>query len=104
MRGTIKAAELVGDADCLGLVSVSIYDTNLVHFFSMRCETIKWIEKTRHIYDKNKGKTITLKFLRLNVTKEYYFGMLHFNMADQLGNHYCFDHWLRNYKWWNYLF
>ena len=70
----------------------------------MRCETIKWIEKTRQIYDKNKGKTITLKFLRLNLTKEYNFGMGHVNMADMWRNHYCFYHWLCNYKWWHYLF
>ena len=30
--------------------------------------------------------------------------MGHVDMADQLLNHYHFDHWLRNYKWWHSLF
>ena len=104
VRGTVKAAELVGDPDCPGLVAVSIYDTKPVHFLSMRCDAIKWIEKERLVYDKSKNKTIKLKFLRLNVTEEYNFGMGHVDMADQLRNHYRFDHWLRNYKWWHSLF
>ena len=104
VRGTVKAAELVGDPKCPGLVAVSIYDTKPVHFLSMRCENIKWVEKTRLVYDKNKGKTIRLKFLRLNVTEDYNYGMGHVDMADQLRNYYRMDHWLRNFKWWHSIF
>ena len=56
------------------------------------------------MYNKVRKKTIKLKFLQLNVTDEYNFGMGHVDMADQLRNQYRMDHWLRNYKWWHAIF
>ena len=32
VRGTVCAAELVGDNDCPSLIAVSVYDTKPVHF------------------------------------------------------------------------
>ena len=31
---------------CPGLIAVSVYDTILIHFLSMRCKEIKWVECT----------------------------------------------------------
>ena len=70
----------------------------------MRCNEIKWIEKESLVFDKVSKKTMKLKFLRLDVTDEYIFGMGHVDMADQLRNQYQMDHWLRNYKWWHTIF
>ena len=41
VRGTVKAAVLMGDPDCLNLVATSVYDTKPVHFLSMSCGSIK---------------------------------------------------------------
>jgi hypothetical protein len=39
VRGTVKAALLMGDPDCPDLVATSVYDTKLVHFLSMMCDS-----------------------------------------------------------------
>ena len=44
-RGVLKATVLDGIPDMPGLVDMSVYDTNLVHFISMCCNTIKWIQE-----------------------------------------------------------
>ena len=41
VRGTVKAAVLVGDDDCPDLVASSVYDTKPVHFLSIVCDSIK---------------------------------------------------------------
>jgi hypothetical protein len=50
VRGTVKAAVLLGDPGCPDLVATSVYDTNPVHFLSMTCDSIKWIIKERDVY------------------------------------------------------
>ena len=47
VRGTVKAAVLMGDAECPNLVATSVYDTKPVHFLLMTCISIKWVEKSR---------------------------------------------------------
>ena len=46
VRGTVKAAVLEGDPACPEMVAVSVYDNKPVHFISMACDSIKWVEKT----------------------------------------------------------
>ena len=49
---TIRVAELVGDANALGVISMSLYDTNPVYIVSVACEEIKWPKKNRKLFDK----------------------------------------------------
>ena len=37
VRGTVKVPVLEGDADCVDLVALSVYDTKPVHYLSMVC-------------------------------------------------------------------
>ena len=46
-RGTVKAAVLEGDDNCKNLVASSVYDTKPVHYLSMVCTCLKWIQKKR---------------------------------------------------------
>ena len=54
VRGTVKAAQLVGDPAIPNLLAVSVYDTKPVHFFSTRCEKVKWEVKEQKVWDKKK--------------------------------------------------
>jgi Transposase IS4 len=100
VRGTVKAAVMVGDKDCPNLVAASVYDTKPVHFLSMVCESIKWIEKTKPVFDPIEKKKVDIKFLRLNMNDDYNSDMGHVDVADQLRGNYRMDHWQRQYKWW----
>ncbi|MGL5935534.1 MAG: hypothetical protein ACRCZI_07915, partial [Cetobacterium sp.] len=100
VRGTVKAAELVGDQDCKSLLAVSVYDTKPVHFLSMTTECIKWMQKERQVYDPQRENNVPLKFLRLNINNDYNNDMGHVDIADQLRGNYRMDHWQRQYKWW----
>jgi Transposase IS4 len=100
VRGTVKAAVLRGDKDCMDLVACSFYDTKPVHIISMVCDTIKWVEKTRLVYDSEQSKMVAMKFLRLNLNDDYNNDMGHVDVADQLRGNYRMDRWLRQYKWW----
>jgi Transposase IS4 len=62
VRGTVKAAVLKGDDDCVNLVAVSVYNTKPVHFLSMSCELIEWITKERKVFSSNTGKYEHLNF------------------------------------------
>ena len=99
-RGTVKAAILKGDGDCPNLVAVSVYDTKPVHFLSMKCDSIKWVVKTKLVYCNETGRREPMKFLRLNVNNDYNQDMGHVDVSDQLRNQYRFDHWMRKRKWW----
>ena len=103
-RGTVKAAVLIGDAECPNLVAASVYDTKPVHFLSTVCENIKWIQKERLVFNAETGKTEMIKFLRLEMNDFYNNSMGHVDLSDQLRNQYRFDHWLRMQKWWWALF
>ena len=100
VRSTVKAAVLMGDADCPNLVATSVYDTKPVHFLSMTCDSIKWVEKTRDVYCVDTKKMEAIKFLRLNINDAYNADMGHVDISDQLRNYYRMDHWLRMQKWW----
>jgi hypothetical protein len=103
-HGTVKAVVLIGDADCPNLVAASVYDTKPVHFLSTVCESIRWIEKERLVFNADTGKTEMIKFLRLGINDFYNNSMGHVDLSDQLRNQYRFDHWLRMRKWWWALF
>ena len=75
VRGTVKAAELKGDANCPNLCSVSVYDTKPVHFMTMANDRIEWIKKKRKIYNKDLGKQVDIDFLHINITDDYNYGM-----------------------------
>jgi len=104
VRGTVMGAKLVGDSGCPDLLAVSVYDTKPVHFLSMACDSVKWIEKSRRVYDKSSKKMVDSKFLRLNINDDYNNGMGDVDIADQLRFCYRFDHWMRKYKWWHSIF
>ena len=103
-RGTVKGARLTGDPLCPDLVAVSVYDTKPVHFLSMTCDEVKWIRKTRKVFDKAKKKMVKGDFLRLNINDEYNNGMGGVDIADQLRGYYRFDKWQRTFKWWHSVF
>jgi len=104
VRGTVKAAELIGDPDCPSLLAVSVYDTKPVHFLSSCAESIKWIEKKRKVFDKSTKRMKQMTFLRLNINDDYNYGMGGVDIADELRGSYRFDKWMRNYKWWHSIF
>ena len=101
VRHTVKAAKLEGDTICKDLVSISLYDTKPVYFLTNSCAEIKWISKTKKVYDASKKKTINMQFPRLNVVDFYNNNMGNVDLADQLRNYYRIDtSWHRNRKWW----
>jgi len=100
VRGTTKAAVLEGDPECPNLVAFSVYDTKPVHFLTTACTSMKWIEKTKKVWDKDAGINTVLKFLRPTINDEYNNGMNNVDQADQLRGSYRFDRWMRKRKWW----
>jgi hypothetical protein len=51
--GLTKAAVLEGNECCSNLVAFSVYDTKPVHFLSMSCTWLKWVEKAKVVFGKN---------------------------------------------------
>ena len=100
VRGTVKAALLEGDPNCVGLVASSVYDTKPVHYLSMVCEELKWLEVEKQVYNVDTGKVESLCFLRMNTIDNYNKTMGNVDIADQLRGSYRVDHWIRNRKWW----
>ena len=88
VHGTVKAAVLVGDEEVPDLVAVSYYDQKPVHFLSMICESIKWIECHKEVYCVETEQVETMKFLHLNINDSYNHDMCGVDIADQLRN-YC---------------
>jgi hypothetical protein len=68
MRGTTKAAVLTGDPEVPDLVAFSVYDTKPVHFLSMACTGLKWIEKRKKVFNSKGSKNVSMAFLRPEVT------------------------------------
>jgi hypothetical protein len=100
VRGYVKAAVLQGDPGCPQLVAMSVYDNKPVHFLSMACNDINWIEKTRKVWSKDSRSVTEISFLRLNQIDNYNGEMNAVDISDQLRNQYRMDHWLRQKKWW----
>ena len=103
-RGTLKAAELVGDAKCKGLLAISLYDSKPFYMMTMACEKVEWRLKKRKLWDKEQMKMVSKPFYRLNVVDEYNNHMNNVDVADQLRGSYRFDHWMRKRKWWWSMF
>jgi hypothetical protein len=99
VHGTIKAAVL-DDPECPSVVCMSYYDSKDVYFMSTSATEIKWVEKERHVYNKEAQKMVSMKFLRPNIVDDYNNGMNKVDQADQLRSSYRFDLWTRTRKWW----
>ena len=102
--GTVKGAVLEVDSEIPDLVAMSYYDQKPVHFLSTICESIKWIQCEKPVYCVEPDQVETLKFLHLNINNDYNHDMGGVDIADQLGNYYRFDHWMRKHKWWWLIF
>jgi hypothetical protein len=106
VKGTVKVALLGG---CPGLatsplVAVPVYNTKPVHFLSMCCTGISWIEKTRDTWDDASRMMRKGTFLCLGVNDSYNDNMINVDIADQLRGSYCPDRWMRKMKWWWAMF
>ena len=88
----MKAAVLEGDPKIPNLVAVPYYDQKPLHFLLTICESIKWIQCEKPVFCVETEQVENMKFLCLN--------MGGCDIADQLRNYYCFDHWMRKRKWW----
>ena len=67
----MKAA-VCDDFPCLPILySESVYDTKLVHFVSMCCNTIKWFHKTKQVYYHKIKMVHDSHFLIFNVNDSY---------------------------------
>ncbi len=104
VRGTVKVAVLRGDLKCPELLCVSVYDTKPVNFLSMSADSVRWIRKERKAFNPDRNKEENIKFLRLNINDDYNNYMGSVNLADQLRNTYCMDHWMQQRKWWRSAF
>jgi hypothetical protein len=60
-------------------------------------KTVDWTIMQRKVYSSASNSMVTLKYLHLNLIDPV-------DLADQLRNCYCFNHWLRNRKWWKSIF
>ena len=86
----MKAAIIDGVPDLPGLVAVSVYDTNTVHFLSIYRNAIKWVQKTRLMYDPDTKMVCDAQFLRLNINNSYDYNMtrltsvINFEMCTKL--------------------
>ena len=93
-----------GDTTCPDVLVCSIYATNIVHIISTVDYNVKWTPIKKKCYSKIEKKTVDIKFHRLNIIHMYNFGMVSVNVAYQLLMQYRPDHWMRNRKWWCYIF
>jgi len=100
VRGTVKAALLLGDDRVQCLVASSVYDTKYVHYLSMVLIRIEWIEVKKKAFNVDTNQWEEIKFLRMNFINNYNFTMGHVDVNDQLRGSYCIELWVRNRKWW----
>ena len=98
LRGTVKAAILQGDKEFPDILASSIYDTKPVHFLSMVCTKINWLDKIRKVYNVDTGLIETMKFLRMNNIDHYNYSMGDVDLSDQLRDTYRMNYWIRNRK------
>ena len=84
----MKTAVLDGTPDLPGLVAVSLYDTNPVHFISMCCNSIEWIQKKQQVYDPETKMVRDAHLLRLNVNDSYNYNINLVELRYQLWNVY----------------
>ena len=86
VRGTVKAAVLLGDPDINGLVAWSIYDSKLTYFLSTVMESIKWDINKKNVFNPATFQMYMTQFLRLNWQNIYNMEMDHTDEADQLAD------------------
>ena len=82
------------------LVACSIYDTKPVHFFSMCCNNITWLEMTRRAWEKSTSNMRLGCLLRLAINDSYNMNINNVDIVDQLRGSYRPDRWMRKHKWW----
>ena len=71
-----------------------------MHYLSMVCDELKWLEVQKPVYNVETGKVENLQFLCINTIDNYNKTMGNVDIADQLRGSYRVDHWIRNRKWW----
>ena len=89
---TMKSVVLDVILDLPSIVSVSIYDTKSVHFFSMCCKSIKWVQKTRQEYEPKSDKVCDAHFLHVNVNDLHNHNL----NSDELSDPLCNVYWVTN--------
>ena len=77
-----------GVPNLTGLVDVLVYDTNSVHFILMCCNGIKWVQKTRQVYDLMTDMVCDSHFLCLDVKYLYNHTITLVRLSDQPQNIY----------------
>ena len=95
----MKAAVLEGDPNCVHLTASSVYDIKPVHYLSMVCKELKWIEVQKQVYNHASGEKESLWFLPMNIIHDCNHTMGNVDFSDQLRGTYQVDHWVRNRKW-----
>ncbi len=85
---------------CPNLLAASVYNTKPVHTLSSMEDCVKWIVKKREVRSDVIQKKAVMKYLQLNVIKEYNNHMNSTDIADQLRGNYRPDRWMRQRKWW----
>ena len=73
-----------------------VCDTKPVHYLSIVSESLKWVTKTRIVYNVDTQRTEGMKFLRLDHINKYNNEMGGVDLADQLKGSYGVNTWLRN--------
>jgi hypothetical protein len=84
LGGTTKAARLVRLPGCPNVLAVSMYDTKPVHLLSMAAEMVEWIVKEKKVWSATTNNKSLIKFLHLNVIKDYIMHMNSTDIVDQL--------------------
>jgi len=64
VRGKVKAAVLHEEPAMSDLVAMSIYDNKPVHFLSMTCQSIKWLVKSRQVWNHEARRMVPVSFLQ----------------------------------------
>ena len=82
----MKSAVLYDFPNLPIFVAVSVYDTKPVHFLSMCCKAIKWVQKTRQVYEPETKMVCETHFLRLNVNDPYNYNTKLVELSNKLGN------------------
>jgi hypothetical protein len=57
------------------IYAFSVCDTKPIHFLSMACTGLKWIEKRREVFNRESNKNVSMAFLWCKVTNIYNSGI-----------------------------
>ena len=92
------------DTSCPDVLACSLYDTKPVHIISTVADNIKWNPINKKFYIKIEKKSVDMTFHCLNVIHMYNLWMGSVDVTDQLHMQYRPYRWMRNRKWWWYIF